>query len=456
VSRLINWIVALGLVFLAILALGRLGACLQTRGGRPRVSTSEIECRLSLFQGDCQDYPQSLAEGRFRAFLGNVIIEPVPGQAGFYAARLAEMTAEKWVDYFWYEYRGPDTAPVLLHADRDPSSGKCYHFSPIPSLRESTEGGDVFDAARKGDVKMLKAAIENGVDVDSRTPDGWTPLMFAAGRGHLDACRFLLDQGASVSTVSDRSGIRLLDCNPKFRDFRPREEREQAVAVNLGEDAAPPVANEGTAELREIYRLLCAAAAKEAERTVELFQAIEQDDTSRVETILKRKCDLRTRNDSGLTPLMLATSRGNVEVCRLLLRYKASPLVDNSGMTVADQVRRAVYPMGEQRGRELLDLLEGALVADEVARIREIELTGWRPDRENKNGRTPLMEAAFGGNVVGVRSLLVCGADARARNKDGLTAYDYAQRSKAVEADRERILEVLREAGATGGAPGVK
>lgn len=56
---------------------------------------------------------------------------------------------------------------------------------------------DLLDAARRGDLAAVKASLEKGAALETKTPYGQTPLYVAAMNGHEDVARFLLDQGAS-------------------------------------------------------------------------------------------------------------------------------------------------------------------------------------------------------------------------------------------------------------------
>ena len=57
---------------------------------------------------------------------------------------------------------------------------------------------ELFDAARKGDVAAVKAALDNGAAVDATWRYEQTALFIAAGRGHSDVVRLLLERGAKA------------------------------------------------------------------------------------------------------------------------------------------------------------------------------------------------------------------------------------------------------------------
>eukprot|EP00249_Psilotum_nudum_P019449 c27257_g1_i2 orf=281-2386(+) len=69
--------------------------------------------------------------------------------------------------------------------------------APLRWKKVST--GDVFEAARAGDVERLKVLLEQGVNVNMRDPWDSVALYYACLAGHLDAARMLLESGAICS-----------------------------------------------------------------------------------------------------------------------------------------------------------------------------------------------------------------------------------------------------------------
>ena len=75
----------------------------------------------------------------------------------------------------------------------------------IFALASSAAAAPIHDAAKKGDVPAIAAAIEAGADVNES--DGWaTPLWYAARRGHEDAAKLLIVRGADVNLTTTSSG----------------------------------------------------------------------------------------------------------------------------------------------------------------------------------------------------------------------------------------------------------
>jgi hypothetical protein len=63
-------------------------------------------------------------------------------------------------------------------------------------------GEDLLAAVRKGDIAAVRALLDKGANVNSKSPYGATPLFFAADRGHTEIAKVLIERGADV-TIKD-------------------------------------------------------------------------------------------------------------------------------------------------------------------------------------------------------------------------------------------------------------
>ncbi len=89
-------------------------------------------------------------------------------------------------------------------------------------LASSAAAAPIHDAAKKGNVPAITAALEAGDDVNAS--DDWaTPLWYAARRGHEDAAKLLIARGADVNLTTKSSGP------PLFGAI----ERKNAILVKL-------------------------------------------------------------------------------------------------------------------------------------------------------------------------------------------------------------------------------
>ena len=72
------------------------------------------------------------------------------------------------------------------------------------SSDQSTEQEAWFEAAKSGDVDVLKSAIESGCDVNSVDEKKNTALHHATSKAHLDAMSLLIENGAGLDLANDK------------------------------------------------------------------------------------------------------------------------------------------------------------------------------------------------------------------------------------------------------------
>lgn len=142
-----------------------------------------------------------------------------------------------------------------------------------PARPSPRQIGSLFGAAREGQLAGVTEALEAGVPVDARDPQGNTPLMHAVAHGREAVARVLLDRGARID-VADRGGL-----TPTM------------LAVIHGR--------------RDL-----------------------------LQTLLARGADVNARSGTGWTPLTFAAWKGDPELVRLLLDHGAqTDIVDRQGWT---------------------------------------------------------------------------------------------------------------------------
>ena len=76
-------------------------------------------------------------------------------------------------------------------------------FSQAPKTQPSFDGDDLLAAAQAQDIEKVKAILSSGVDVNSQSKYGATPLYFAADRGNAELAKVLLKAGADPN-LKDR------------------------------------------------------------------------------------------------------------------------------------------------------------------------------------------------------------------------------------------------------------
>ena len=71
-------------------------------------------------------------------------------------------------------------------------------LAPALAVFAKDTNEDLLSASRAGDLAAVRAALENGAALETKTPYGQTPLYLAAMNGHEEVVRFLLDKGANA------------------------------------------------------------------------------------------------------------------------------------------------------------------------------------------------------------------------------------------------------------------
>ncbi|MDQ7012309.1 MAG: ankyrin repeat domain-containing protein [Planctomycetota bacterium] len=141
----------------------------------------------------------------------------------------------------------PDEGVTLIDQTTDTTRGEVPGGADSPDAAAEPTDDDtgsqdqaialpttLVEAATAGDVAVLQAMIDSGMDINATDDGGRTPLMLAAGAGHLDAVFALLNAGA----------------DPALRDNARRAARDYALArvdqagqtiARILEDAVGPI-----------------------------------------------------------------------------------------------------------------------------------------------------------------------------------------------------------------------
>jgi ankyrin repeat protein len=185
----------------------------------------------------------------------------------------------------------------------------------------------------------------------------------------------------------------------------------------------------------------------------DFFQAIKIDDANAVLALLAKGFDPNSVDPGGQYGLTIAVSASSFRV--------ATVLVDNHATNVEVRSPQDESPL-------MLASLKGnlELCRKLIARDADVNKPGWAPlhyaatgshievmklllanaayiDASSPNGSTPLMMAAMYGNDAAVSLLLEAGADPMLKNSLGLTAIDFAQRAERKDA-AELIAAAIR------------
>ena len=62
---------------------------------------------------------------------------------------------------------------------------------------------DFIKLCKSGDARKIEEAIMNGANVNAKDNEGWTALIWAAIRGHIEVVEVLLKHGADVNAKNN-------------------------------------------------------------------------------------------------------------------------------------------------------------------------------------------------------------------------------------------------------------
>ncbi len=181
------------------------------------------------------------------------------------------------------------------------------------------------EAARRGDRAAIQTLLKAGVDVNTPSPDGGTPLHWAVERDDLEAVGLLLSAGADVK-AANRYGVTplIVACTNGSAAMVERLLKAGAdanTALPEGETALMTAARTGKVEAVKL--LLAHGANVNAKETwrgqTALMWAAAENHPAVIRTLVEVGADLRARSNGGFTPFLFAVRGGRREAVRTLL-----------------------------------------------------------------------------------------------------------------------------------------
>ncbi|KAM4598748.1 protein TANC2 [Polymixia lowei] len=252
--------------------------------------------------------------------------------------------------------------------------------------------------AHLGHSDVVSLLLENGAQVNSESEGGSTALSFAAAEGHLDIITMLIQHNAKIDHV-DRAG----QCALVQAALRGHL---QVVAFLLQCDwscIATINQHQGAplTKSQAVQQALTAAASMGYTEVVSYLLDLPEKDEEEEERAHINNYDTLW----GETALTAGSSRGQLDVCRLLLEQGADVLQPNKAglLPLLGSVRQGYWQIVE-------------LLLNHGADVNMVD----------KQGRTPLMTAASEGHLTTAHFLLDQGASLGLTDREGLTALSWA------------------------------
>jgi ankyrin repeat protein len=318
-------------------------------------------------------------------------------------------------------------------------------------------------AAAENHPSAIEVLVESGADINGRssllTParrrsgqsilplGNWTPLMYAARQGAIDAVRTLARHGADLN-LTDPDGATALVLAIINAHYE--------VATLLVEMGADPNIPDNEATMAALYAAvdmhrLAIGHGRPNPKPAGLQTAIDV-----IETLLEHGADPNARLAApvmqrhhsagdqalgeGSTPFMRAAKSGDVAVMRLLLAAGADSTLLQPNQANALMLAAG---LGWRDGSPAAPSYDQGSEQDAIEAIELCLQQGLDINATTASGDTALHAAVSGrGSEAIVRFLVESGADLQARNKQGRTALDLATNSRR---ERPEIASFLRQ-----------
>jgi len=171
----------------------------------------------------------------------------------------------------------------------------CLFAFPSAYADQSTLSSEFFTALRKGDVRQIREALDNGAAVNARDAHGNTPLILEASYGNAASMKLLLERGAQVNVANAEGATPLIRAAYDYEKARLLVDRGADVNARSALGETP---------------LILAARTADSHRTVKL--------------LLDHGADAKATNNFGATTIISAAAGGDVESARLLIQHGAN------------------------------------------------------------------------------------------------------------------------------------
>uniref|UniRef100_A0A3Q3GL98 Ankyrin 1 n=1 Tax=Kryptolebias marmoratus TaxID=37003 RepID=A0A3Q3GL98_KRYMA len=308
-------------------------------------------------------------------------------------------------------------------------------------------------ASRRGNVIMVRLLLDRGAQIDAKTKDELTPLHCAARNGHVRIIEILLDHGAPIQakTKNGLSPIHMaaqgdhVDCVKQLLQYN-------AEIDDITLDHLTPLHVAAHCGHHRMAKVLLDKGAKPNSRALDCMMDLFNSQLLVFCFYLEQ---------SGLTPLHVASFMGHLNIVKILLQKGASPSASNV------KVETPLHMASRAGHFEVAEfLLQNAAPVDAkakddqtplhcAARMGHKELVKLlldhkaNPNSTTTAGHTPLHIAAREGHVQTVRILLDMQAQQTKMTKKGFTPLHVASKYGKVD-----VAELLLERGANPNAAG--
>ncbi|KDO55639.1 hypothetical protein CISIN_1g004504mg [Citrus sinensis] len=372
-------------------------------------------------------------------------------------AGLAEPYAITWCAVEYFEITGSILRMLLQHLSyNSPHYGRtllhhailcgctgavavllsCGADAQCPIRTQKTEFHPIHLAARLGYSTIVQSLIDSGCDLNTKTESGETALMISAKYKQEECVKVLAKAGADFGlvSVSGQSASSIAGSNWWSVGF------QRAVLDIIRSGNIPKSSNVA------VFSPL-------------MFVAQAGDIAALKALIGREELNLDYQDDNGFSAVMVAASKGHVEVFRELVYAGADvKLLNKSGKTAimlselnqnCDLFEKVMLEFALEKGNRNAGgfyALHCAARRGDLDAVRLLTSRGYGVNVPDGDGYTPLMLAAREGHGPMCELLISNGAVCDIKNARGETALSLARKNSSMKNDAELVIldEVAR------------
>lgn len=287
------------------------------------------------------------------------------------------------------------------------------------------------DAALRNDVAAIDAFLDGGAELDERSIGFVSPLAAAAGRGHLEAVRRLIERGASldppgalfpVATFAVmnrrlevleyllRAGIAIAPLAHVFKEMA-KGGAWDVVDLLLAHGADPDWLD--TRQRRALAKFVAARAPRSAEYRAQLAAAQRAQDAKLLAEAQKGRLDDAARARIEAEALALVAAEPALAQA---VSDHGTPVLALAAEAAASELVNALLRAGAAANPAMAgpSPLVRAIRRCDLRSVRALLAAGADPDAQNAGTAHPLVEAARAGSLDCVQALVDAGARALA------------------------------------------
>lgn len=304
----------------------------------------------------------------------------------------------------------------------------------------------LYYASQAGLIESTRLLLEQGADVNAQGGVCGNALQAASAEGHNAMVQQLLCKGADINAQGGAYGTALLAASYRGHDAIVQRLVEEGAEVDLPDDTGRTALYQAASAGREsTVRVLIEnkanVNAKDSGGWTALDEAGPAGDGAIVRVLLENGVDANSKDNEGYTALHHTAAQGHEATVRLLLEMGADVNIENnSGVTALHQAASGGH---ESTVRALLQTgayvnakdsngwtaLHAAVMKGDEATV-QVLLDNRVTVTVDEDGWTPLHLAVLKENEAVVQLLLNYGADAKAKDENGMTALDWAAMHK--------------------------